>query len=133
MYPRLLLRAEGLAAFVAATAAYFLWLDGPLWGYLALALAPDVAMLAYLAGPRAGSYAYNLAHTYAAPLALAGAALWLAVPAALLVALVWTAHIGADRLVGYGLKYPTAFGDTHLGRVGTAGPAPEDVPAPVAD
>jgi hypothetical protein len=36
---------------------------------------------------------------------------------ALVVALVWFAHIGMDRLVGYGLKYPTESKDTHLGRV----------------
>ena len=33
------------------------------------------------------------------------------------VALIWLAHIGMDRLLGYGLKYPSAFKDTHLQRV----------------
>jgi hypothetical protein len=33
------------------------------------------------------------------------------------LALIWSAHIGIDRLLGYGLKYPTAFKETHLGRV----------------
>jgi hypothetical protein len=28
--------------------------------------------------------------------------------------LIWTAHIGFDRMLGYGLKYPTRFKDTHL-------------------
>jgi hypothetical protein len=32
--------------------------------------------------------------------------------------LIWLAHIGADRGLGYGLKYATAFGDTHLGYIG---------------
>jgi hypothetical protein len=31
--------------------------------------------------------------------------------------LIWLAHVGADRLLGYGLKYPTGFRDTHLQRV----------------
>ena len=31
------------------------------------------------------------------------------------------AHTGMDRAVGYGLKYPTGFSDTHLGRIGRAG------------
>jgi hypothetical protein len=117
MYPRSHLRAEGIAVFAVATAAYFT-LDGPLWLFLALALAPDLAMLGYLAGPRVGSTVYNLAHTYVGPLALLGVGLWLAVPLVVSVALVWGAHIGADRAVGYGLKYPTAFKDTHLGRLG---------------
>ena len=33
-------------------------------------------------------------------------------------ALVWLAHIGMDRMFGFGLKYGTGFGDTHLGRIG---------------
>jgi hypothetical protein len=33
------------------------------------------------------------------------------------VALIWFAHISMDRTVGYGLKYPTSFKDTHLERV----------------
>jgi hypothetical protein len=32
-------------------------------------------------------------------------------------ALIWFAHIGADRLLGFGLKYATDFKDTHLSRV----------------
>lgn len=118
MNPGFILRLEGVAVFAAATVAYYL-LGGPLWLYLLLALAPDLAMLGYLAGPGLGSRVYNAAHTYVAPLALAGLAWWAAVPIALLVALVWAAHIGVDRAVGYGLKYPTGFKDTHLGRVGT--------------
>ena len=33
------------------------------------------------------------------------------------LALIWLGHIGMDHALGYGLKYPTAFGDTHLQRV----------------
>ena len=113
MNPRILLRAEGLTVFLGATAAFF-GLDGPLWLYLVLALAPDLSMVGYAAGPRVGSYCYNAAHTYVVPLALAGIGLWASVPVALLVAAVWTAHIGVDRLVGYGLKHPDEFGHTHL-------------------
>jgi Domain of unknown function (DUF4260) len=29
--------------------------------------------------------------------------------------------VGIDRLAGYGLKHPTGFGDTHLGRIGRIG------------
>ena len=36
----------------------------------------------------------------------------------LMWALIWAAHIGFDRALGYGLKYPTSFGETHLGRIG---------------
>jgi hypothetical protein len=36
------------------------------------------------------------------------------------IGLIGLAHIGFDRLGGYGLKYSEAFGLTHLGRVGKA-------------
>lgn len=116
MYPKILLRAEGLAVFTAATLA-FVAVDAPLWLYVLLVLAPDVSMLGYLSGPRFGSLSYNAAHTYLGPLALVGVATVWSVPLAVPVALVWAAHIGADRALGYGLKYPTAFGDTHIDRL----------------
>lgn len=119
MHPRLLLRVEGLAVFVAATLAYVA-LDGPLWLYLVLALAPDVGMAGYLAGPRVGSLTYNTLHTYPVSLAFLGVGLWQGLTTLSLVALVWTAHIGMDRFVGYGLKYPTTFDDSHLGRLDEA-------------
>ena len=113
MNPRLVLRLEGFAMFVGALAVY-LWFDGPLWLLALLALAPDLSMLGYLAGPVAGSRIYNLFHTYTLSLALGGVGLWTETTLAVLVADVWTAHIGADRLVGYGLKYDDDFKHTHL-------------------
>jgi uncharacterized protein DUF4260 len=111
------LRLEAAAAFAAAIALYghagFSWLM-----FAVLFLAPDLAMLAYLAGPRAGALAYNLVHTYAAPLPLALAGFALGSTVAAELALIWIAHIGFDRMLGYGLKYASGFGDTHLGRLG---------------
>ncbi len=94
--------------------------DGGDWRLFAvLFLAPDLSMLAYLRGPAVGAAGYNLAHTYALPAALSALALaglaW-AVP----VALIWAAHIGFDRALGYGLKDRTGFGVTHLSRIGRA-------------
>ena len=112
-----LLRLEGLAAFALALAAYSHL--GASWiAFAALFLAPDLAMAAYLAGPRRGASVYNLAHTYLAPLALGAAGLALGSGAAQALALVWIAHIGFDRALGFGLKYATGFGETHLGRIG---------------
>jgi hypothetical protein len=42
--------------------------------------------------------------------------------------LIWASHIAFDRLVGYGLKYPTQFGDTHLGAIGRRRPAGGETP-----
>ncbi|GCE31572.1 hypothetical protein KDA_70560 [Dictyobacter alpinus] len=61
---------------------------------------------------------YNLIHTYVLPIALLAISLLISNPLLLLFALIWLSHIGLDRLLGFGLKYPTIFKDTHLNRVG---------------
>lgn len=113
MDPRTLLRIEGLATLAIALAAYFT-LNGPGWLLVVLALAPDLSMIGYLAGPKRGSLSYNLVHTYTLPLALGGFGFWADSRIALLVALIWTGHIGADRALGYGLKFDSGFKHTHL-------------------
>jgi len=114
---RAILRLEGAAAFAAALALYahagFSW---PMFALLFLA--PDLAMLGYLIGPRAGAAAYNLVHTYALALPLALGGYLLASPLVLALGLILIAHIGMDRMLGYGLKLQTGFADTHLGRIG---------------
>lgn len=115
MDPRTYLRAEGLTA-LALTLVLYLHLNGPLWLFLVLALAPDLSMLGYLGGSRVGAAIYNTAHTYVLPVALGGVGTWTEVTILVQIALIWAAHIGADRLVGYGLKYETGFTDTHLRR-----------------
>ncbi len=114
---RMVLRLEGVAVLAAALLLYahagFSW---P--AFALLFLAPDLSMLAYLAGPRAGAFGYNIMHTYALALACALSGFAGGVPVLTAVGLIWTAHIGFDRALGYGLKYPTGFGNTHLGRTG---------------
>jgi hypothetical protein len=114
--PRVLLRLEGLALAVGAVLIYadadYSWL-----AFLALALAPDIAFVGLLGGPRVAAAAYNAAHTSALPIALATAGVLADSRLAIQLALIWLAHIGVDRVVGYGLRYPTRFKDTHLQRV----------------
>ncbi|MDZ7689405.1 MAG: DUF4260 domain-containing protein [Halobacteriales archaeon] len=112
MEPRQYLRLEGIVAAGVALAAYFV-IDGPLWTLAVFALAPDLSMLGYLAGRR-GALVYNVAHTYTLPLALGAVGFYVDARLSLLVALVWAGHIGADRALGYGLKYESGFKDTHL-------------------
>ena len=117
---RTVLRAEGLALLIAATAAYAH--AGFSWSlFAALFLAPDVSFVAYRLGPKWGAAAYNFVHSTIAPLALGGAGLALGAPVAEAIALIGLAHIGLDRALGYGLKYSSGFGETHLGRLGRAG------------
>lgn len=112
-------RLEGLALLAVAALAYAQVGQGWLL-FAVLFLAPDLSFAGYLAGPRAGAWAYNLAHSLIGPLLLGGAGLLTAAPLATALALIWLAHVGFDRALGYGLKSPEGFGITHLGRIGKA-------------
>ena len=114
---RILLRLEGLALFAAMTALYAMW-GGSWWVYALLFLMPDLSFLAYLSDARFGALVYNAAHSYMAPVTLMTLGFALAAPLTLSIALIWLAHIGIDRALGYGLKYSAGFGFTHLGRIG---------------
>ena len=114
----LLRKAEQAAIMIAMAAIYVLATDAPWWLFALLFFAPDLSFAAYLAGPAIGAIAYNAVHSYALPsllalLWLAGGPVWLA-----WVGLIVAAHIGFDRMLGYGLKRASGFRDTHLGRIG---------------
>jgi Domain of unknown function (DUF4260) len=112
----LALRLEGLALGAAAAVLYFE--QGYSWiAFVVLLLAPDLGMLGYLAGPRVGAATYDLLHFEAWPVLLGLVGVLADADVAVQLALIWLTHIGVDRALGYGLKYPTAFKDTHLQRV----------------
>lgn len=114
---RTLLRLEGLTLFTGMTVLYAVW-GGYWWVYAVLFLMPDLSFVAYLAGARTGAILYNAAHSYMAPMTLMISGFALASPLTLSIAMIWLAHIGFDRALGYGLKYSAGFGFTHLGRIG---------------
>lgn len=114
-----LLQAEGAALFAASLAA-FSTLSASWWMYAALFFVPDVAFLAYLAGPRFGVWTYNTLHSTIGPILLAGLAWYtggILAQVLLAVAVIWIGHVGFDRMLGYGLKYTSGFKDTHLGKL----------------
>ena len=115
--PRLILRLEA-AALVLAAGFFYWWLGGSWIFFAVLFLVPDLSFLAYLVSPRIGAIAYNSAHATLGPLVLLALGGWLGSATAEHIALIWLAHVGIDRALGYGLKYASAFGDTHLGRIG---------------
>jgi hypothetical protein len=117
---RSILRLEGLAA-AAVSAVLYAHTGASWWLFAALWLTPDLSMLGYLYRPCWGARIYNAIHSYLAPATLALAALLLRSPAVLPFALIWINHIGVDRLLGYGLKYPEGFQWTHLGKMGGRG------------
>jgi hypothetical protein len=111
------LRLEGMAALVVGVAIY-VGSGGQLVWLVPLLLAVDVSTVGYLAGPRPGAIVYNVAHNWATGLIVLGAGSALAAPVLVLAGAILVAHVGIDRFAGYGLKYPTAFAETHLGRLG---------------
>ena len=114
--PALLLRLEGAALFIVALAVYrelgLSW-----WLFVLLFLMPDLSFLGYFGGTRVGAMVYNAAHTYTLPAGLWLLGFWGERGWMMGVALIWAAHIGLDRLIGFGLKYPTVFKPTHLQQV----------------
>ena len=116
LMPRLLLNAEAAVFFFAAVALYINQ-GGSLILFVLLILAPDLGMLGYLVNVRVGSVVYNMIHFYLLPVALFVLCLAAGSALGIQIALIWFAHISMDRIVGYGLKYPTVFKDTHLQHV----------------
>jgi hypothetical protein len=111
------LRAEGFAVLAAGLAG-FLFLGLPWWAFLLLLIVPDLSMLGYVRGPRVGAIAYNVAHDLATGAALVGVGLASGSVPVAAVGAIFVAHSGMDRMMGYGLKLPSSFKDTHLGRIG---------------
>lgn len=111
--PALLLRIEEAGLLTAAVLLYahfhFSWLL-----FAILFLAPDLFMLGYPLNPSVGAAVYNLGHTLIVPIVLFIAGYSAHRPLLLAIAIIWAAHIAFDRLLGYGLKYPAHFKDTHL-------------------
>lgn len=113
---RFWLHAEGAAVFVAGTILY-LQSGGDALLLVPLLLVPDVGMLGYLRGSQVGAFTYNLVHNWAIGLAVLGAGVAIGSNPLLLAGAILVAHVGMDRAIGYGLKYPEGFKVTHLQRI----------------
>ncbi|NIM50913.1 MAG: DUF4260 family protein [Gemmatimonadales bacterium] len=114
--PAILLHVEGAAVLVVSLLLYR-EVGASWWMFVLLILAPDLSILGYLAGSRVGAVTYNVVHTYALPAVLFAAGFITEAGLMMGIALIWGAHIGVDRLLGFGLKYPAGFRPTHLQRV----------------
>ena len=112
-------RLEGLALLAVSVLAYARFGEGWLL-FAVLFLTPDLSFFGYLTGPRIGAWAYNLAHSLIGPLLLAAAGGLTGDGLFVALALIWLAHIGFDRALGYGLKSSDSFSVTHLGLIGAA-------------
>ena len=112
-----MLRLEGFLVFSLSLLAYYKFGAG--WQIFALCfLVPDLSLLGYMAGPRAGAFLYNSAHSYVAALLFLAMGVYSSEPWAISAGMIWISHIGFDRALGYGLKYEKGFRFTHLGVIG---------------
>jgi hypothetical protein len=111
------LRLEGLCVLMAASLMYSkLQLS---WSHFALFfLVPDISFVGYLFGAKVGAVTYNAAHSYIGAILCLTAGLFFSASLFISIGLIWCAHIGFDRALGYGLKYSRGFGYTHLGLIG---------------
>lgn len=110
-------RVESAAIFFASL--YLFWfLDFSLLVFALLLFVFDIFMVGYLFNSRLGAYVYNLGHSMILPPILF--VIGYATDNRLLIgfSLIWFAHIGLDRGLGYGLKFTSGFKDTHLGHIG---------------
>lgn len=111
-----IMRLEGFIVFLLAIGFYYVndfsWVI-----FIVFLLAPDIGMIGYTINNAIGAYIYNIFHTYSFPLVLIGVSILMNVDIFLLIGLIWSAHIGMDRALGYGLKYRTGFKVTHLGKL----------------
>src|SRR5699024_3351406 len=112
----MLLHIEGLVVLALSTYFYF-YLQFSWIVFIILLLAPDLSAIGYLKNNKVGSILYNLFHTYSIPAAIMISGLFIHNRIAIMISLIWAAHIGMDRMIGYGLKYPSRFHDTHFDRI----------------
>jgi hypothetical protein len=113
---KIFLHLEGMAVLALCLYLYgslqFSWIL-----FLVVLFLPDISMVGYAFNHKTGAKVYNLFHTYSISILLVILGLFFSNSSILAIGLIWTAHIGMDRMLGYGLKYPTNFKDTHLNRV----------------
>ena len=115
--PRRWLRVEG-ATLVAGSLIAYSTTHQAWWLVPLTLLLPDLTMIGYLGGTRLGAFLYNLGHSTPLPAVVVAVGWWQDKFLVVALGLVWLAHIGLDRLMGYGLKYNDHFQHTHLGRLG---------------
>lgn len=111
------LKLEEFGMFVLGIALFavteFSW-----WVFPALIFVPDLSMAGYLLNSRAGAFVYNLFHHKGIAIVVYIIGLMINNAVLLLAGIILFAHSSLDRMLGYGLKYPDSFTNTHLGRIG---------------
>ncbi len=88
------------------------------WWFLVLFLGPDLGMIGYAFGNKAGAVLYNLFHHRGLAILIYLAGAFFLIPVLQLAGVILFSHAAFDRMLGYGLKYEKGFKYTHLGEIG---------------
>ncbi|GGB69587.1 hypothetical protein GCM10007424_06950 [Flavobacterium suaedae] len=112
-----LIKLEELALFGLAIYLFSV-LNYEWWWFLVLILAPDLSMLGYVFGNKAGAWSYNFFHHTAVAIVCYIVGLFIRNETLQLIGVILFAHSRMDRMFGYGLKYEKGFKFTHLGEIG---------------
>jgi len=112
-----LIKTEEAALFVLGV-VFFIHLDIAWWWFLVLLLVPDVGMLGYIINTKVGAVTYNIFHHRGIAVILMLLGYYFNNFGMLLAGVMMFSHIAFDRMLGYGLKYPESFKNTHLGTIG---------------
>ncbi|RTE55104.1 DUF4260 family protein [Arenibacter aquaticus] len=114
---RILIKLEEFLMLLLGVYLFSL-LDYSWWWFAGLILAPDIGMLGYLMGDKAGAMGYNLFHHKGLAIAIYFIGVYLSLPLLQLIGVILFSHASLDRVLGYGLKYNKGFKYTHLGEIG---------------
>lgn len=113
---KLILRLEGLVILILSF-IFYIRIESNYLLFMVLLLMPDISMIGYAFSSKVGALVYNLFHTYVFSFSILSLGLLFSNKFLLLIGLIFSAHIGMDRMLGYGLKYTTGFKDTHLSKI----------------
>ncbi|MGV3768027.1 MAG: DUF4260 domain-containing protein [Chitinophagaceae bacterium] len=110
------LNTEELGAMLLCLAGIWYMNTGIAWyWWILLFFSPDISMLGYLGGNKAGAFLYNLFHHKGVGCVWIAVGIFLEKDMAVVAGLLLIAHCSFDRLMGYGLKMNEGFKHTHLG------------------
>ncbi len=102
-----------------ASLYFYLHLNYQWYWFIIFLLVVDIFMIGYLSKDnKLGAYIYNIGHSLIIPLFLLVLGVVVSNKLSIGVSLIWIAHIGMDRSLGYGLKLESGFQYTHLGKIG---------------
>lgn len=113
--PIMFQRIEG-GFILAACAVVYLLIRGDPWIFALLFFSFDISILGYLVNAKVGAISYNTVHSFIGPTVLFMIGLLTSSDKAIYFTLIWLAHLGFDRMIGFGMMYPDEFGNSHLAK-----------------